>query len=154
MSAGLKAGLVGAAVAVLLSLLLPAPRVIWIAVAPSVVLYAVVGILAAYWARSPRAAGKGASAGAVAGLVTGLAHGLIPIIIDVARFIAGGPEAPLARQFHQLIRGRDWIGIGGVALWCGSAITVAVALGAAAGAIFSSLQRERPAPSADPEAGE
>ncbi len=109
MSAGLKAGLVGAAAAVLLSLLLPVPRVVWIAIAPSVVLYVTVGILAAYWAESPRDVGKGASAGAVAGLVTGLAHGLlyglIPMIINVVRFIERGLWAALPRQFHQLLPG-------------------------------------------------
>ncbi len=158
MPAGLKAGLVGAAVAVLLSLLLPAPRVVWIAIAPSVVLYVAVEILAAYWAEFPRDVGKGASAGAVAGLVTGLAHGLLyglsPMIINVVRFIERDLWAALPRQFHQLLRGirAAWrvgddpgmASIGAAALWCGSGIMVAVSLGAAGGAVFSSLQSESP----------
>jgi len=107
MSAGLKAGLVGAAVAVLSSLLLPVPRVVWLAIAPSVVLYVAVGLLAAYWTESARAVGKGARAGAVAGLVSGLAHGLlyglIPMTSNVVGFAEGGPEATIPREFPQLL---------------------------------------------------
>ena len=164
MSAGPKAGLVGAAVAVLLSLLLPTTRVVWIAVAPSVVLYLAVGILAAYWAKSPRNVGQGAGAGAVAGLVTGLACGLIPIIFTVVGFIAGATRAPLVRYYQHVLRDMRaaWqvgavpgmVRIGAVALRFGSAMVIAVALGAAGGAILSSLQRKSPAPTAGPEPGD
>jgi len=156
MSAGLKAGLVGAGVAILFALASLLPLLGCVTAVLSLVLYVAVGILAAYWAESPRDAGKGAGAGALAGLVSGVAYGLTLVVVNVLGVTVGGADATLRRQFRQLPPGMrtPWhdVGVGpGVlligtaALCCGLGTVLAVALGAAGGAGFSSLQRERPA---------
>ncbi len=172
MSAGLKAGLIGAGVAILFSLLSVVPLLGCVTAVLSLVLYLAVGILAAYWAESPRDVGQGAGAGAVAGLITGLAGGFSLMIINLVRFTGPGAEATLRRQFRQFPPGMRYpwpnigvgpaaLGIAGAALCCGLGMVLAVALGAAGGAIFSSLQRESPvaaeqtpAPTVGPEPGE
>lgn len=172
MSASLKAGLIGAGVAVLFVLSSLIPFLGCVAAVLSLVLYVAVGLLAAYWAEAPGDAGKGAGAGALAGLITGLTYGLTLMVVNVLRLTVGGAEATLRRQFRQLPPGmrEPWhdVGVGPGVLWlgtaalcCGLVIVLAPALGAAGGAIFSALQSERPAapaetpaPTADPELDE
>ena len=158
MSASLKAGLIGAATAVVLALLGMIPCVglcTWILV---LVLYVVVGVLAANWMEPPRDAGKGAGSGAIAGLITALVGGIVNVIISVARFTIGGGEAAMMRQLEQLppeyleplrdlgispgaLVGPEWA-IGGSALCCGAGLLVAAALGAIGGAITASMKRD------------
>jgi hypothetical protein len=77
MSPSLKAGLIGAAVAVVLSLLGLVPCLGCITSVLALVLYVGVGVLTATWMKPPRDAGKGAGGGAIAGLVTIHLVGLI-----------------------------------------------------------------------------
>jgi hypothetical protein len=158
MSASLKAGLIGAGVAVLLSLLGLVPCVGCFTAVLGLVLYIVVGVLAANWMAPPRDAGKAAGAGAVAGLITGLVGGLANLIISTVRFTVGGGGAAMMRQLQQLppdvleqlrdlgvrpgaLASPGWA-IGGSAVCCGLGLLLAAALGAAGGAIAVSLKRE------------
>jgi hypothetical protein len=158
MSASLKAGLIGAGVAVLLSLLGLVPCLGCVAAILGLVLYVVVGVMAANWMAPPRDAGKAAGAGAVAGLITSLAGGIATLIINTARFTVGGGRAAMMRQLEQLppnvveqlrdlgvrpgaLASPGWA-IGGSAVCCGLGLLLAAALGAAGGAIAVSLNRE------------
>jgi hypothetical protein len=122
------------------------------------VLYVVVGVLAANWMDPPREVGKGAGSGAVAGLITALVGGIANVIISAARFAVGGGQAAIMRQLEQLppevfdqlrdlgirpgmLASPGWA-IGGSALCCGLGLLLAAALGAAGGAIMASLKRE------------
>ena len=158
MSASLKAGLIGAAIAVVLALLAMIPCVglcTWILL---LVLYVVVGVLAANWMEPPRDAGKGAGRGAVAGLITALVGGTANVLISAARFTIGGGQAAMMRQLEQLpseyleplrdlgisprtLVGPEWA-IGSSALCCGAGLVVAAALGAIGGAIAASAKRD------------
>lgn len=157
MSPSVKAGLIGAAVAVVLALLGLIPCLGCIASLLALVLYVGVGVLTARWMEPPREPGKAAGQGAVAGLVAALGWGITNLVISVIRFAVGGGQAAVMRQFRQLppeLR-ESWrdlgfdpstlasplVGVGGSALCCGLALLLAAALGAAGGAITVSLQR-------------
>ena len=158
MSASLKAGLIGAGVAVLLALLGLVPCLGCITSILGLVLYVVVGVLAANWMEPPRDVGKAAGGGAVAGLITGLVGGMANVIISTVRFTVGGGQAAMVRQLEQLppdvleqlrdlgvrpgaFASPGWA-IGGSAICCGLGLLLAAALGAAGGAIAVSLKRE------------
>lgn len=158
MSASLKAGLIGAAVAVVLSLLGLVPCLGCVAAILGLVLYVVVGVLAASWMEPPRDAGKGAGNGAIAGLITALGGGITSVIVSAIRFTVGGGQAAVMRQFRQLppefrepwrdlgldpnMLARPGWAIGSSAVCCGLGLLLAAALGAAAGAITVSLRRK------------
>jgi hypothetical protein len=158
MSASLKAGLIGAGAAVLLSLLGLVPCLGCLTSILALVLYLGVGVLAATWMELPRDAGKGAGSGAVAGLITALGGGITNVIISAVRFTVGGGQAAIMRQFRQLppefrepwrdlgldpnMLARPGFAIGSSAVCCGLGLLLAAALGAAAGAITVSLQRK------------
>lgn len=170
MPPGLKAGLIGAGVAVLLSLLSLVPCLGCITAGLTLVIYVGVGALAAHWTEAPRDVGKGAGTGAVAGLITASAGGLTLMVVNALRFTAGGAEATLRRQFRQFPPGmrNPWgdlgfvpgrlahpaFAIGGSALCCGLGILLAAALGAAGGAILVSKRRGAASSITSPENGE
>jgi hypothetical protein len=158
MSASLKAGLIGAAVAVVLSLLGLVPCLGCITALLGLVLWVVVGVLAANWMDPPREVGKAAGSGAVAGLITALVGGIANMIISAIRFAIGGGQAAMMRQLEQLppevfdqlrdlgirpgaLASPGWA-IGGSAVCCGLGLVLAAALGAAGGAIMASVKRE------------
>ncbi len=158
MSASLKAGLIGAAVAVVFSLLGLVPCLGCITSVLALVLYVGVGVLAATWMRPPRDPGKGAGSGAVAGLITALGGGITSVIVSAVRFTVGGGQAAIRRQFDQLppqlleqwrdlgldpgMMARPGWAIGSSVLCCGLRLLLAAALGAAGGAIAVSLRRK------------
>jgi len=158
MSPSLKAGLIGAAVAVVLALLGLVPCLGCIASVLALVLYVGVGVLAATWLEPPRDAGKGAGSGAVAGLIAALGGGVANLIITAIRFTLGSGQAAIMRQFRQLppefrepwrdlgldpsmLAQPGWV-IGSSVLCCGLGLLLAAALGAAGGAITVSVQRK------------
>ncbi len=158
MSASLKAGLIGAAVAVVLALIGLVPCLGCITSILALVLYIGVGVLAATWMQPPRDAGKGAGSGAVAGLITALGGGITNVIVSAIRFTVGGGQAAVMRQFRQLppefrepwrdlgidpsVLAQPGWAIGSSALCCALGLLLAAALGAAGGAIMVSLQRK------------
>jgi predicted outer membrane lipoprotein len=158
MSASLKAGLIGAGVAVLFSLLSLVPCLGCITAILGLVLYFAVGVLTANWMEPPRDVGKAAGNGAVAGLITALGGGIANLIISALRFTVGGGQAAVMRQLEQLppdvvdqlrdlgvrpgaFASPGWA-IGGSAVCCSLGVLLAAALGAAGGAIAVSLRRE------------
>ncbi len=161
MSASLKAGLIGAAVAVLVSLLGVIPCLGCVASLLSLVLYVVVGILAAAWVKPRRDPGKAAGAGAVAGVITALGGGITSVLVTVIRYGFGRGHIGMMRQLRQLppevlemwrdlgldpttMASPPWA-IGSSAVCCGLGVLLGAALGAAAGAITASLQGDREA---------
>jgi hypothetical protein len=158
MSASLKAGLIGAGVAVLLALLSLVPCLGCIAAILGLVLYLVVGVLTANWMEPPGDVGKAAGGGAVAGSITALVGGLANLIISTVRFTVGGGQAAMVRQLQQLppevieqlrdlgvrpsaFASPGWA-VAGSAVCCTLGVLLAAALGAAGGAIAASLRRD------------
>jgi hypothetical protein len=150
---GVKAGLVGAAVAVLLSLMRLVPCIGCIASILGLALYVGAGVLAAYWLTPPRTTGDGAGAGAVAGVITALAGGVVSLIVGVIQFtLMGGPEAVMheipaesLRQLEQAgIDPRLFVSLGGVigieATCCLAGLVIAAVLGAIGGMIMASAK--------------
>jgi hypothetical protein len=160
MSSSVKAGLIGAAAAVVLSLLSLIPCLGCISSILGFLLYVAVGVLAAYWMEPPRTAGAGAGAGAVAGLITSLVGGIATMIVSTLRFlISGGAQAAMTQIPSQLPpelldqlneMGIDLTGaamtIGGVlgisAMCCVAGLVLAAALGAIGGAITASVKSD------------
>jgi hypothetical protein len=153
--ASLKAGLVGAGVAVVLSLLGLVPCLGCITGILALVWYVGVGVLAAYWMPPPRTAGSGAGAGALAALITAVVGGAVNMVVSAIQFsIMGGYEA-MSRQIppEALNQLRDagidpsvFAGIGGVlgigAVCCLVGLVVAAVLGAIGGAVMAAAKAE------------
>ena len=100
---GLKAGAIGAVIAVLLTLieLIPVPFLGCCIFLVLLVLWAVVGVLAGYFGNQSnpnQTPGEAAQAGAVAGVITALAGGLISTIMSAIQVATGNT----ARAFAQL----------------------------------------------------
>jgi len=160
MSSGIKAGLIGAAAAVVLALLGLVACLNCITPILTLLLYIAVGALAAYWMTPPRTAGVGAGAGAIAGLITGVVEGIVNMIIAGVRFASIGGQQAIISQIppevmEQLIEqlgdaglelARAMTSIGGVlgmsALCCVVGIAVAAGLGAAGGAVMAAVKSD------------
>ena len=156
--AGVKAGLIGAAVLVVLALLnlIPVPFLGCVCCALILLAYVGIGVLAGYYLTPPRTAGAGAGAGAIAGLISGAAFGIASIIISVVQTaigVAGAVVDPeLMRQFTELGVDIDpeiltlFTGAGGVAvgggLCCLGSLAIGAALGAIGGAIFGAAKSD------------
>ena len=152
---GLKAGLVGAAVAVVLSLLSAVPCLGCITGILGLVLYVGAGVLAAYWLTPPRTVGDGAGAGAIAGVITALAGGVMSMIVGAARFaMTGGSAAVMSQIPPESLRQLQQAGVdpslfasmGGVigisAVCCIAGLLVAAVLGAVGGMITAAIKSE------------
>ncbi|MBL7201502.1 MAG: hypothetical protein ISS56_15290 [Anaerolineae bacterium] len=106
--AGLKAGLIGAAVMVVVTLLnqfiLPLTG-LWsfLACGISIVLYFGFGVLAGWFLEPERTAGKGAKAGAIAGLVSAVVGGVVGAVIMLVRVMTGGQIPGLDPQQMQML---------------------------------------------------
>ena len=156
MSAVLKAGGVGAAVLVVLSLLGYIPCVGCFTFILTLVAYVGIGILAVYWSAPPRTGSGGAMSGAVAAVVAALIAGVINLMISAVYFSITGsaqftqaladipPEqlAVLAEAGIDpslLAGGAGIAGVLGIgALCCTLGLVIAAALGAAGGAFWGS----------------
>lgn len=91
--AGLKAGLIGGGVAVILAFTQLIPCLGCVTVPLMLLAYGVAGALAAYWLPTPRTAGDGAAAGAVAGAIAGALGGLAWMGVSVLAYsLMGGAE--------------------------------------------------------------
>ena len=150
---GVKAGLVGAAAAVLLSLMRIVPCIGCIASILGLAAYVGAGVLAAYWLTPPRTTGDGAGAGAIAGVITALAGGVVSIIVGAIQFtLMGGPSAVMRdippeslRQLEQAgIDPSLFVSLGGIigieATCCVAGLVIAAVLGAIGGMIMASAK--------------
>ena len=153
--AGLKAGLIGAAIILVMTVLSQLPLVGCVCCGLTLLVYAGIGALAGYFLTPPRTAGTGAGAGAVAGSISGAVGGIIWIIVMVIQALVVGPgefasaiDPETMRQLVEL--GIDpemfamFTGTGGMALaggmCCLTGLALGAALGAVGGAIFAAAQ--------------
>jgi hypothetical protein len=154
MSPWVKAGLVGAAVLIVLDLVGLIPCVGCVTLLLGIVAYLGIGILAAYWMPPPRTAGSGAGQGALAAVLAAFIGGLVNTIIatiqmalvDTAAITSQMPAESL-QQLEEL--GMDlstFVGPGaGVAygsVCCLIGLILAAILGAVGGAIFAGLKAD------------
>jgi len=161
MSASLKAGLVGAAAAIVLALLGLIPCSGCLAclfLLAGWALYVGAGALAAFWMDPPRTAGAGAGAGALAALITSVVSGVVSMIISAARFLISGGIQGATQIPPELMQQLGELGIdlpvgeiatlgasiGGVLLvssvCCIAGLFIAAALGAIGGAIVAAVK--------------
>ncbi len=147
---GVKAGLVGGGVAVVLAFTALVPCLNCVTVPLMFLGYAVAGALAAYWLPTPRTAGDGAAAGAVAGAIAGALGGVAWMGVSLLSYsLMGGaeyivqnlpPEAlEMLRQYGIDPRGLFASGVytATSAVCCGMMFLVGIGLGALVGALFS-----------------
>ena len=105
--AGLKAGLIGVAVMLVVTVLnnvLPiSGAVVYVVCGLSVAIYAGIGVLAGLFVAAPRTAGKGAAAGAIAGAICAVIAGAIGSGIMFFRMARGLGVPGLSPQQMQLL---------------------------------------------------
>ena len=155
--AGLRAGLIGAGIMLLVTLLSRLPYVSCVCCGLTWLVYAGIGALAGYFLTPPRTAGTGAGAGAIAGLISGVSGGLVWIIILTIQMVRGGTaeitpfiDAETMRQLVELGIDPDtfaiFSGMVGTAiaggLCCLTGLATGAGMGAAGGAIFAAAQPE------------
>jgi hypothetical protein len=155
--AGLKAGLIGAAVMLVLTLLSQIPGIGCFCCPVSLLAYAGVGVLAGSFLTPPRSAGTGAGAGAIAGVVSGAVSGLIWIIVLAIQLLVQGTgdiasaiDPEVMQQLTDLGMDPDMFaafsGVGGVALGggmcCLAGLAAGAGLGAVGGAIFAGVKSD------------
>lgn len=155
--AGLKAGLIGAAVMLVTTLLSQIPGVGCVCCPLSLLVYAAIGALGGFFLTPPRTAGTGAGAGAIAGLISGAVSGLVWIIVMAVQIALGGAgditsaiDPEVMRELIEL--GIDpetfaiFSGVGGVALGggmcCLTGLVIGAGLGAVGGAIFAAVKSD------------
>jgi hypothetical protein len=155
---GLKAGAIGAAVAVVLTLLGLIPVVGCCFSILILVLWIGVGVLAGYFGKSDpmQTAGEAAKAGAVAGAITALGGGLVSTIIAIIRVAMGQTAQALSQIPPEQLRQLRQAGVdpalfssaGGVigiaSCCCLVGILLAAALGAGGGALSPSFFKRKP----------
>ena len=152
----LKAGLIGAAIMIVLSLLSMVPFLSCLTLPLQFLAYLGVGGLAAAYMLPRRETGPAAGQGALAGLVAGLASGLISLILTpVSLAMTGGASEiinqlppDMLRQFEQagvdpsqLFNTATFTGV--TALCClPTGLIVGAILGALGGLIYASIKPE------------
>jgi hypothetical protein len=162
--AGLKAGLIGAVVLLVLALLrlvvalLPpqASVVGCVCCALDLLVYVGIGVLAGFFLMPPRSAGSGAGAGALAGVLGGLGAGIGQIVTGIIGMLTG-ISAQQSQQMLELfeewgivqpgmmpsVQSADWGStlLGG-GLCCFGSLLLGAALGAIGGAILGAAKRD------------
>ena len=97
-SPALKAGLIGAAIVLVLNLIGIIPVIGCIGLPLELVAYVVIGALAALWMTPRREAGRAAGQGALAGLIAGAVSGIVrAILTPVSMQLSGGTRPSSAR---------------------------------------------------------
>lgn len=157
--AGLKAGLIGAAVILVLTLLnqIKIGGLGCLCCPITLLAYAGIGVLAGAFLTPPRTAGSGAGAGAIAGLISGVVGGLVWVIVmfiqmstmNTADILSSIPPDTL-RQLQELGVDPETFallsGTGGAAIaggiFCLSSLASGAGLGAIGGAIFSAVKSD------------
>lgn len=155
MTGWLKAGLIGAAVVVVLKVLQVVPCVNCCAIPAEWVAYGCIGALAAYWIMPLRDMGTGAWQGAVAALIAAAIGGLIGIGVNVvgATVMAPLQESALRSVPPEVLQQLEQAGldpelltraggstlgtITGSAVCCGVGLVIAAVLGAVGGLVFA-----------------
>jgi len=142
--AGLKAGLIGVAVLLMITVinnLLPiSGGLVYVMCGVSMLIYAGIGVLAGFFLAAPRTAGKGAGAGAIAGLISGGINGVVGYVIISIRLAQGlgypGLDPQQMQQLTEMGMDPQLFAIPGAI--CGMAIGAGLA--AIGGAIFAAVK--------------
>jgi hypothetical protein len=150
--AGLKAGLIGAAVVLVLTLLaqIPVSYVCCGCTAIQWLAYAGIGVLAGIFLTPPRNAGAGAGAGAIAGVISGVVSGLVWTVVLIIQMLLTGAGDILAGLDPQTIRQMEelgwdpataaWLSGGlGIAIVSGGCCLANLAVGAGLGAVGGAI---------------
>jgi len=142
--AGLKAGLIGLAVMVVISLInqlllveiyAKQPILSFASCGVSVVLYVGIGVLAGLFLPAPRKAGDGAKAGLIAGLISAVVSVLLGVLIMFIRTQSGAPLPGVTPEQLEMIE-ESGINMGLITLISGSVGAICgagIGAGAAAG---------------------
>ncbi len=149
----LKAGLIGAVVLVVLTLLGLIPIVSCLVIPLTLLAYAGIGALAASYMPPPRAAGQAAGQGAlaatVASVIGGIAQWILTAVqastVNIAEAISQLPPETLQQLEDAGVDPALFFG-GGMAavvgfICCSVGVLVAVALGAVGGAIYAAARQ-------------
>lgn len=150
----LKAGLVGAAVLVVLNLLGLIPCVAVVSCFLGLLVYFFIGLLAAYWMPPLREAGPAAGQGAMAAVLAALIGGIVSTIIstlqlaltDTAAFLSQLPAESLDQLEAAGVDPTLFVGPG-AGVMIGSAcciigLVLAAILGAFGGALFAAIKSD------------
>lgn len=155
MSPWLKAGLVGAAVLVVLNLLGFIPCVGVCTCFIGVLAYAGVGALAAFWMPPVREAGSAAGQGALAAILASLVGGVVNTIVILVQTASMGPEEILSQIPPEMLQQFEQAGMdprlletfagptGGLlsgSMCCVGGLILAAILGAIGGAVYAGIQ--------------
>lgn len=143
--AGLKAGLIGAAGLLAMTVVnqfLPPGGLVYVSCGVSMLIYAGIGVLAGFFLAPPRTPGKGAGAGAIAGLISGTINGIVGSIVMSVRWARGmGIPGLDPQQMQQLTEsGMDPRIFAVPGVICGLAIGAGVA--AIGGAILAAIKSD------------
>ncbi len=150
----LKAGLIGAAVVVVLNLLAFFPCVACLTLIPTLVTFGCVGALAAYWMPPLRMAGPAAGYGALAGLITGLVDAVMGVVVIVASTVFWGSVSAVSQLPPEALRELQRAGVDPslfaaplasaffATICSGIFVVIAVGLGALGGVIFAAVKPE------------
>lgn len=141
--AGLKAGLIGTAVLLVMTLIdqfLPAGGLVYVSCGVNLLIYIGIGVLAGFFLAVPRIPGKGAGAGAIAGLISGTISGVIGFVIMSVRLARGlgmaGVDPQQMQQLTEMGMDPQMLAIPGAI--CGMAMGAGLA--AIGGAIFAAVK--------------
>ncbi len=155
-SPALKAGLIGAAVLLVVNLIGLIPLLSCLTLPLELVAYIAVGVLAAFWMTPRRETGRAAGQGALAGLIAGAVGGLIrAVLTPVSMALAGGSQVFLSQLPPESLQALQQAGIdpstvfsggtfAGIALLCclPASLLLGAGLGALGGAIFAAARPE------------
>lgn len=154
MSPWLKAGLVGAAILIVLNILGLIPCVAFFTCILGLVAYAGIGALAAFWMPPLREAGAAAGQGAAAAVLAGLVGGLVNMVITSLQLALTDSAAILSQIPPESLRQMEEVGMdpamftgpvfgllagGGC---CLAGVILAAVLGAIGGAIFAAVKAD------------
>jgi len=154
MSAWLKAGLIGAAILIVLNLIGLVPLLGCVTLPLTFLAYIVIGVLAAAFMPPVRTAGGGAGQGAVAALLAGFLSGIINLLVaaaraamvDTAEIISQIPPEILAQLKDAGLPTEFFVGMGGAMIFgsicCVFGTMIAIMLGAIGGAIYAAVKPE------------
>jgi hypothetical protein len=98
MKPGIKAGLIGGAVIIVLNLIGLVPVLGCLSMPLQLLGYLGIGMLAGFWLAPPREGGRAAGQGAIAGLLAAAIGGVVSIALaPVTLALSGGPQAILSQ---------------------------------------------------------
>ncbi|MCP4543234.1 MAG: hypothetical protein GY832_39475 [Chloroflexi bacterium] len=149
--AGLKAGVIGMVILVVMTLLNQfvllkiAQAFSWISCGINLLVYVGMGVLAGLFLVPPRTPNQGAGAGAIAGLVSGVISSAVGVALLFAQVASGQPIPGVDPQQMQLLAesGVDpaiLVVLGSIGAVC--SLAIGIGLAAIGGAIFAAVKSD------------